>query len=144
MVQVVTCLLVPQIAARFRSQSLFNAGLAFVAAAALLALLVAPPAMFPALVLLQGIGQGGLFALAMTVIILRSPDPRAAARLSGMSQALGYVLAAFGPMLVGMLHSFTGSYAVTGWLFAGIGLAAMASGWGAGRPLLVRPRLRES
>jgi len=140
MVQVVTCLLIPPLAARFRSQSLINAGLALLAAAALLGLLVAPLNMLPALAVLQGVGQGGLFAIAMTVIILRSPDPRVAARLSGMSQAIGYVLAAFGPMLVGMLHSATGSYAATGWLFAGIGLAAMVSGWGAGRPLLVKPR----
>ena len=140
MVQVATCLLVPPLATRFRSQSLLNAGLALLAAAALVSLIVAPIGMLPVLVLLQGIGQGGLFAIAMTVIILRSPDPRVAARLSGMSQAIGYVLAAFGPMLVGMLHSATGSYAATGWLFAGIGLAAMVSGWGAGRPLFVKPR----
>ncbi len=140
LVQVATCLLVPPLAARFRSQSLFSAGLAFLAAAALLGLLFAPRGMLPLLALLQGIGQGGLFAIAMTIIILRSPDPRVAARLSGMSQAIGYVLAAFGPMLVGMLHSATGSYAVTAWLFAGIGIAAMACGWGAGRPLYVKPR----
>ena len=141
MVQVVTCLLVPPLAARYRSQSFFNAALAFIAAAALLGLVFAPVGMLPALAVLQGIGQGGLFAMAMTVIILRSPDPRVAARLSGMSQAIGYVLAAFGPMLVGMLYSATGSYAVTGWLFAVIGLAAMLSGWGAGRPIRTAARI---
>lgn len=140
MVQVATCLLVPPLAARFRSQSLFSAGLALIAASALLGLILAPLGMLPVLVLLQGVGQGGLFAIAMTIIILRSPDPRVAARLSGMSQAIGYVLAAFGPMLVGMLHSATGSYAATGWLFAGLGLAAMGSGWGAGRARFVKPR----
>lgn len=138
--QVVTCLLVPPLAARLRSQSLFNVGLAALAAAALLGLIVAPPAWLPAMVLLQGVGQGGLFAIAMTVIILRSPDARVAARLSGMSQAIGYVLAAFGPMLVGVLFSATGSHAMSGWLFAGIGVVAMLSGWGAGRPLFVKPR----
>lgn len=140
MVQVLACLLLPPLATRFRSQSLLNAALAFLAAAALLGLLVAPSEWLPALALLQGLGQGGLFALAMTVIILRSPDPRAAARLSGMSQAIGYVLAAFGPMLVGMLHSLTGSYASTAWLFAALGAGAIASGWGAGRALYVKPR----
>lgn len=140
LLQVATCLLVPPLAARFRSQSLFSAGLACLAAVALLGLLFAPRGMLPVLALLQGIGQGGLFAIAMTIIILRSPDPRVAARLSGMSQTIGYVLAAFGPMLVGMLHSATGSYEITAWLFAAIGIAAMACGWGAGRPLFVKPR----
>lgn len=140
MLQVGTCLLVPPLAARLRSQSLLNAGLALLAAAALVSLVVAPVEWLPALALLQGVGQGGLFAIAMTVIILRSPDPRVAARLSGMSQAIGYLLAAFGPMLVGMLYSATGSHAAAGWLFAGLGMVTMLSGWGAGRPLFVQPR----
>lgn len=140
MVQVVTCLLVPPLAARLRSQSVFNAGLALLAALALVGVVLAPDAWLPALVLLQGMGQGGLFAIAMTVIILRSPDPRVAARLSGMSQAIGYLLAAFGPMLVGTLFAATAGHAASAWLFAALGLAAMLSGWGAGRPLFVQPR----
>ena len=141
MVQVATCLLVPPLAARLRSQSLFNAGLGLLAAAALVGLVLAPVGWLPALALLQGMGQGGLFAIAMTVIILRSPDARVAARLSGMSQAIGYLLAAFGPLLVGALYSATGSHAASAWLFAGLGMAVMASGWGAGRPLFVQPRV---
>ncbi len=141
MLQVVACLLLPPLAARFRSQSVVNAALACLAAVALMGLVLAPVSWLPAMAVLQGIGQGGLFAMAMTVIILRSPDPRVAARLSGMSQAIGYLLAASGPMLVGMLYEATGAHAAAAWLFAGLGLAAMASGWGAGRPLFVRPRL---
>ena len=140
MVQVVTCLLIPSLATRFRSQSALNAMLALLAAVALLGLVVAPVSWIPVLVLFQGAGQGGLFAIAMTVIILRAPNARVAARLSGMSQAIGYVLAAVAPLLVGALYSVTGSYAVTGWLFAAIGLGAAASGWAAGRPLYVQPR----
>lgn len=140
MVQVATCLLVPPLAVRFRSQSLLNAGLSLLAAVAFVGIVLGPIAVLPALVLLQGFGQGGLFAIAMTVIILRSPDPRAAASLSGMSQAIGYALAAVGPMLVGMLYSATGSYAACAWLFGFMGLAAIVSGWAAGRPLFVSPR----
>ncbi|NLC35589.1 MAG: MFS transporter [Alcaligenaceae bacterium] len=141
MLQVVACLLLPPLAARFRSQSVVNTVLAFLAATALVGLVLAPVSWLPAMVALQGIGQGGLFAMAMTVIILRSPDPRVAARLSGMSQAIGYLLAASGPMLVGMLYETTGAHAASAWLFAALGLAAMASGWGAGRSLFVKPRL---
>ena len=140
MVQVVTCLLVPPLAARLRSQSLFNAGLALLAALTLAGLVLAPRGWLPVLAVLQGIGQGGLFAIAMTVIILRSPDPRVAARLSGMSQTIGYLLAAFGPMLLGSLYAATGGHAASAWLIGAIGLAAMVSGWGAGRPLHVQPR----
>ena len=140
MVQIVTCLLIPAIATRGRSQSVLNVLLSLMAAFALLGLVVAPESWLLALVLLQGAGQGGLFAIAMTVIILRAPNARVAARLSGMSQAIGYVLAAFAPLLVGASYSATGSYVISGWLFGLIGLGGAASGWAAGRPLYVQPR----
>ncbi|HEY9572733.1 MAG TPA: MFS transporter [Pusillimonas sp.] len=139
-VQVFTCLLVPPLAMRCKDQRLLNAALALIAAVALIGLLFAPLSTVWAWAVLQGIGQGGLFAIAMTVIVLRSPDSHVAAHLSGMAQGVGYVLAALGPLLVGVLHSSTGSYDVTGWLFAALGLAAAVNGWGAGRAMLVKAR----
>jgi len=143
MVQVLTCLLVPSFAARRKDQRLVNAALALTAAAGLLGLLLAPLSTIWGWAVLQGIGQGGLFAMAMTVIVLRSPDFHVAAHLSGMSQGVGYILAAFGPLLVGVLHSATGSYAASGWLFAAIGVCGALNGWGAGRPILVKARAME-
>ncbi|HEY9281730.1 MAG TPA: MFS transporter [Eoetvoesiella sp.] len=140
MVQVVTCLLVPPLAVRCKNQSVFNAALALLAASALIGLLFAPLSTVWVWAVLQGIGQGGLFAIAMTVIVLRSPDSQVAAHLSGMAQGVGYFLAAFGPLLVGVLHSATGGYAASGWLFAFLGVAAAVNGWGAGRAALVRAR----
>lgn len=139
MLQVVTCLLVPPLAVRCRDQRLFNASLAILAAAALTGILFAPLSTVWVWAVLQGIGQGGLFAMAMTVIVLRSPDSQVAAQLSGMAQGVGYVLAAFGPLLVGVLHSATGGYAATGWLFAVLGVGVAINGWGAGRAVQVRP-----
>lgn len=144
MVQVLTCLLVPPLAARCKDQRLFNAGLALTAAFALIGLLFAPLSTVWLWAILQGIGQGGLFAIAMTVIVLRSPDSHVAAHLSGMAQGVGYVLAATGPLLVGVLHSATGSFAAAGWLFAALGITAAASGWGAGRAMYVKARSVEA
>ena len=138
MVQVATCLLVPPLAVRCRNQSLFNAALALLAAAALLGILFAPLSSMWFWAVMQGIGQGGLFAIAMTVIVLRSPDSQVAARLSGMAQGFGYILAAFGPLLVGVLHSATGGYGAAGWLFAAVGIIAAVNGWGAGRAIMVK------
>ena len=78
--------------------------------------------------------------MAMMVIVLRSPDPHVAAHLSGMAQGVGYVLAAFGPLLVGLLHSATGSFEISDRLFLGLGFLVAINGWGAGRPLLVKVR----
>jgi CP family cyanate transporter-like MFS transporter len=139
-VQVVTCLLVPPLAARCKDQRVFNAALALIAGGAFIGLLLAPLSTIWIWAILQGIGQGGLFAIAMTVIVLRSPDSHVAAHLSGMAQGVGYVLAAFGPLLVGVLHSATGSYRAAAWLFAALGVAAAINGWGAGRAMLVKAR----
>lgn len=138
MVQVVTCLLVPPLAVRCKDQRLFNASLGALAVTALLGVLFAPLSMVWLWAILQGVGQGGLFAMAMTVIVLRSPDSQVAAQLSGMAQGVGYVLAAFGPLLVGILHSTTGGYSVSGWLFALIGIGVAVNGWGAGRAIQVK------
>ncbi|HWK71054.1 MAG TPA: MFS transporter [Burkholderiaceae bacterium] len=139
-VQVFTCLLVPPLAARCRDQRLFNAALALIAGGGFIGLLFAPLSTIWIWAVFQGIGQGGLFAIAMTVIVLRSPDSHVAAHLSGMAQGVGYVLAAFGPLLVGVLHSATGSYRAAAWLFAALGVAAAVNGWGAGRAMLVKAR----
>ncbi|NGM88996.1 MFS transporter [Parapusillimonas sp. SGNA-6] len=140
MVQVATCLLVPPLAVRCRNQRAFSVILALIASVALIGLLFAPLSTVWAWALFQGIGQGGLFAMAMTLIVLRSPDPHVAAHLSGMAQGIGYVLAAAGPLLVGVLHSLTGGYDVAGALFAALGLGVAVSGWGAGRAVLVKAR----
>ncbi|KMU98130.1 hypothetical protein ACS72_16900 [Acinetobacter sp. VT 511] len=39
--------------------------------------------------------------------VLRTKDARQAASLSGMAQSFGYMLAAIGPLLFGMLHDWT-------------------------------------
>ena len=95
--------------------------------------------------LIMGLGQGALFAIALTVIVLRSPDAAVAARLSSMAQGIGYTLASAGPLLVGLFYDWTGR-----WDFASVfmvvnAFAICAAGWFAGRDLLVRaqtiPRL---
>ena len=56
-----------------------------------------------------GLGQGGAFAVALTMIAQRGDSPETAARLSGMSQSVGYVLGALaGPLAVGLVHDAFG------------------------------------
>jgi CP family cyanate transporter-like MFS transporter len=85
-----------------------------------------------------GLAQGSGFALALTLIVLRSPTPLVAARLGGVAQCLGYLLAALGPLLLGALHDLTGGWT---WPLAVL-LAALVpmawAGWGAGRDIVLR------
>ncbi|NMO96303.1 CynX/NimT family MFS transporter [Paenibacillus lemnae] len=61
-------------------------------------------------VILLGISGGANFSLSLMFFSLRTKHADDAAALSGMAQSLGYLLAAAGPMLIGMIHDTTGSW----------------------------------
>jgi CP family cyanate transporter-like MFS transporter len=63
-------------------------------------------------VALAGFGSGLSFPLALAFIGLRSIDHHQAASLSLMSQSMGYLLAAFGPLLFGLAHDLSGGWAL--------------------------------
>ncbi|MBF7052029.1 MFS transporter [Halomonas sp. KAO] len=76
-------------------------------------------------VVLLGLGQGGSFSLALTLIVLRTGNSRLAGKLSGLAQGGGYTLAAMGPLGVGvMLQLDLGLGSITGVLLAICALAA--------------------
>ncbi len=82
-----------------------------------LGLLVAPaPAPAPAQAgllwaLLVGIGTC-TFPMVLTLIGLRARTAAGTAALSGFTQSVGYVIAAPGPLLIGLLHDLTGDWTV--------------------------------
>jgi CP family cyanate transporter-like MFS transporter len=61
-----------------------------------------------------------------------------------MAQCVGYLLAAIGPLVVGMIRSWTGSFAWCAVLFVILGLGAAINGWNAGRALHVNARTIET
>jgi CP family cyanate transporter-like MFS transporter len=122
---------------RLRNQRGLAVVLAVVTVAAMLAMLFAPLGGVWLWAVLLGIAQGGTFALALTFMVLRSPDSHVAAHLSGMAQGVGYVVAACGPLIAGLLHGWTGSFRASSWLFIGLGIALVMAGLGAGRSMLV-------
>lgn len=100
--------MVPVIAGRFRSQQWIAAALGLSSLAGFGGLLL--DTSFPVMLLfivLLGIGLGGSFPLALTFIAIRARDVKQAAELSGMSQSIGYVLAAVGPLFIGYLYDLT-------------------------------------
>ncbi|MBB4826144.1 CP family cyanate transporter-like MFS transporter [Sporosarcina luteola] len=67
----------------------------------------------PLWMVITGIAGGASFGLAMMFFTLRTNTPMEAAELSGMAQSIGYLLAAIGPVLFGILHDVTGSWDVS-------------------------------
>ncbi len=76
-------------------------------------------------VVLLGLGQGGSFSLALSLIVLRTANSRLAGKLSGLAQGGGYTLAALGPLAVGVLLQLeVGMSTMTGVLLAIVAVAA--------------------
>jgi MFS transporter, CP family, cyanate transporter len=126
-------LLAPAQAGRMRTQRPLILAVAVSYAIGLGGLLISPDTGTLVWVAAFGLAQGSGFALALTLIVLRSPTPLVAARLGGVAQCLGYLLAALGPLVIGALHDLTGGWS---WPVALL-LAALVPmtwfGWGAAR-----------
>ncbi|WP_457807707.1 CynX/NimT family MFS transporter [Kushneria sp. EE4] len=137
--QVITALLAPWIGSRMKDQRAVLIAVMLLTLCGLAGCLYAPIQSIWLWVVILGLGQGGTFSMALTLLALRAPDADTAAELSGMAQGFGYVLAAFGPLLVGLLHDWSGGWDVVGILLGLIGLGAMGVALGAGRNRLVRP-----
>jgi len=137
--QVVAALLTPVLATRGRDQRPAVVVSMVLNIAGLLGCVLGPPSLALLWAVILGLGQGASFALALTLIVLRAPDARTAGQLSSMAQGVGYCLAAAGPLLVGLLHGWTGSWSALGILFLVIGAGALLAGLGAGRTLHVVP-----
>ena len=57
-----------------------------------------------------GFGLGAMISLAVTMMNLRAATTAEAVSLSAMSQTVGYLFAAWGPMLMGVLHGVHGDW----------------------------------
>ncbi len=87
--------------------------------------------------ILIGIGGGITFSVAMMFFSLRTRNGDEAARLSGMAQSFGYLLAAIGPMLFGFLHDQTGSWKIPLVILIGLSFINFLSGLGGARNIYV-------
>ncbi|TCC02826.1 CynX/NimT family MFS transporter [Kribbella soli] len=99
---------------------------------ALLGLLVAPHlAIVWAIV--GGLGQGAGLVAALSLISLRGRGHHETTQLSGMAQAVGYTLAAAGPVVAGYLTQVTGGWSTTLSVFATLAAVQVVLGFAAGR-----------
>jgi CP family cyanate transporter-like MFS transporter len=129
----VGALLAPAQAGRMRGQRPLVGFVVAAYAVGLTGLLAFPAAGTAVWVCAWGIAQGSGFALALTLIVLRSPTPLVAARLGGVAQCVGYLVAASGPLLLGALHDLTDGWT---WPLAVLVAAVVPmawAGWGAAR-----------
>jgi CP family cyanate transporter-like MFS transporter len=127
-------LVVPLLATRRPSQSRLVAALGVLCFAGVAGLALAPmaaPGLWAALV---GFGLG-IFPLALMMISLRTRSSADTANLSAMAQSIGYLVAAVGPFLFGLLHDVTG-----GWKLPLLGVCVVICGITAFGMIAGRPR----
>ncbi|GAB3265316.1 CynX/NimT family MFS transporter [Chitinimonas naiadis] len=138
LVQLITALTGPWFATRGKDQRLAIAVVLLLTVVGLLGCVYAPIDQVWLWAVILGLGQGGTFSIALTLIVLRASDAVVASELSGMAQGGGYTIAALGPLFVGLLHEWThGWHAVAG-LFVLLTAIALVAGLGAGRNLHVK------
>ncbi|WP_327030224.1 MFS transporter [Micromonospora sp. NBC_01740] len=127
-------LLMPTLAGRLRTLHPLVLALSAAMALAYVGMAVAPHDGALLWVVLLAIGQSA-FPMILATIGLRARTTEGTVALSAFSQSVGYLIAALGPLLVGILYGTTGGWTVP----LGFLLAALAVQTGAGM-VIARPR----
>jgi MFS transporter, CP family, cyanate transporter len=125
-------IVLPPLAARRPDQRVWVVGLAVMAAAAYAGLILAPASAPVLWAVLLGIGMGA-FPLALVLIGLRALTHEGTAKLSSLAQGVGYLVAACGPFLIGVLRDATGSWTPPLLVLLGLLVPQVACGLVAGR-----------
>ena len=132
-VAIVSMFFAPMLAGRRPSQRGVVVAAVALSGAGTLGLLVAGSFASILWVVLLGLGQGACFSLALTFFALRAPDSQYAAALSGMAQTVGYLLAAGGPSIFGVLRDVTQAWAVPLAVLLALTVCLLIAGLGAAR-----------
>lgn len=95
--------------------------------------LVALPSAVALWSVVLGVGSGMSLVVSLTLVAQRGGDPARTARLSGMVQAGGYLIAALAPWLAGVLLQSSGTYRPALMMMAGIAVVQTLVGVLVGR-----------
>ena len=132
-----TSLVVPVLAHRATDQRLLVIPTVLVSGIGIAAALFAPMGMATFWMFVLGLGQGAALGLAIFFTMARAATPAIAASLSSLAQSAGYLLASTGPLLVGFLHTATGSWTVPIFLLLGFTAIELFAGYLAARARVI-------
>lgn len=132
-------LILPPIAGRMRSQRGLAAAISVMFIIAYAGLLWGGSTLVTLWVILLGIAGGSSFSLIIMLFALRARTPEQAAELSGMAQSVGYLLAAGGPALLGLIHDLTNSWTIPLFILLIVSVLILIFGVLSGKPGYVTP-----
>jgi len=87
--------------------------------------------------IVAGLGAGMSMVTSLSLFILRTNDYYQAAKLSGMAQCIGYLGAALGPLLIGILHDMTNEWFIPLMLIPAASILVMVFATLAGRSRVI-------
>jgi len=122
----------PAWASRLRNQHIPILVLIILEIISLLWLMIPGTAYTGLIVSLLGLSMGGSFGMALLFIVLRTADSDSANELSGISQSIGYTLAATGPALFGAVFDLAQVWTIPLGMLLIFSLLKLWSGWKAG------------
>ncbi len=129
--------IVPILAGKVKDQRWIVVGVAILYLLGYGGIMAGGTTLVPLWMILIGIAGGATFGLSMMFFTLRTRSPHEAADLSGMAQSFGYLLAAIGPVLFGLLHDFTSGWTVPMLIIIVASLIVFLSGMKAGKNAFV-------
>jgi CP family cyanate transporter-like MFS transporter len=124
---------IPWIAARLRNQTVLILALGVCYPVGYIGLILAPAGGAWAWAVLVGVGAS-IFPLVLTLIGLRARTGEGTAALSGFTQSVGYLMAAIGPLGIGVLYDATGGWTVPLSVLCVVVLGQIAAGLLVARP----------
>lgn len=133
-------LAMPTLIVRARSLSPYVVSFGVLLVAGYVGLLVAPATVPWLWALMLGVA-GYAFPLVIALLPARTRHPQVTAQLSGFVQPVGYLVAAAGPVLVGIIHQATGDWTLVLVLLAATAVPFTWAGLRACRPVLVDDEL---
>lgn len=86
---------------------------------------------------LMGMGCSAIFTLSMMLFSMRTYTANQASELSGMAQAIGYLIAFFGPLGTGWLHEATDNWDLPLFIMLVLMIINVGFAWLVSRPLMV-------
>jgi MFS transporter, CP family, cyanate transporter len=138
-VGLVTGVTVPALAHRWADQRPLMVACCALTAAGLAGLVLAPMSAPYVWTVLLGLGQNAAFPLALMLIVGRAGDVPHTEALSTMTQSIGYVLGAFGPLAAGAIHGATGSWTPSLIVLLAIVVPELVLGLAASRDRVLAP-----
>lgn len=102
-----TMYIIPIIAGKKKSQSMFVAITTIIGFIGCLSLFAANPIILTVGLVLIGIGQGASLSFSYLFFTVRTNSAKETSSLSGISQTIGYFIASTGPILFGYIHDIT-------------------------------------